>query len=132
MIRRRIVFFSTTALLLLISPMVSPAWRDSSAEMPPEGAVVETLRETPLRKSPPNEGLFYNGRGEQIGSAQPGDHFWIKAAVVVRKPLGNENWLCLQRLGQPSPQSSKASQEYGCRWAYMGSSGANFNLLVTP
>lgn len=110
---------------------MSPAWRDAELEMLPEDAVVETLREVPLRKSPPNDGLFYSGKGEEIGQALPGEHYRIKASMLVRKPLGNENWLCLEPLVKTSPSLAKED----CAWAYAGMGRAgftNFNLLVTP
>lgn len=83
------------------------------------GSVVVAERSVPIRQSPPKEGLFYSGKGRALGHAQAGDTFRVTDVATVRKPMGDEIWLHVERMGGMGG------------WVYAGrpdSDGGNFSV----
>jgi len=109
------VLIATTVLTV---SMLCP-WKRAPMEGFRTGSIVVAERSVPIRQSPPKEGLFYVGKGAPVGHAQAGDMFRVGAVARVRKPMGDQIWLYVERMG-------------GMRgWAYAGrsdSSVGNFSM----
>ncbi len=116
---RKILLVAALAATGVAAPLISggPA---AGGETVAPGVEVLAARPTPLRDAPPKEGLFYAGKGEALGEIQSGEIFEVRAVARVRKPLGDEIWLHLGRMGGMGG------------WAYAGPAGdpwANFRKV---
>jgi len=94
-------------LLLFVSLSVAPARSDDLTN-----AAVTPTSVLPIRDSPP--GNFFQGKGAQIGVANPGEQFFVLQQLAVRTIAGSEDWLKIQ----------SASNRSLIGWIFAGPSGS--------
>lgn len=70
--------------------------------------VVTPRADLPIRESPP--GTFFEGKGAQIGTANPGDEYRVLEKRDVPTIVGVEKWLKVAPLDDPAKSG----------WAYGG------------
>lgn len=82
------------------------------------GEVVAPKADLTLRSQPP--GIFFQSKGEQIGTAQAAETYRVLEQRAVPTLVGRQNWLKVQSTDKPDLEG----------WIYNGSSGTTANVSV--
>jgi len=76
------------------------------------GAVVTPVAALPLRDSPP--GSFFQGKGTEIGTINPGEQYRVLRQTTVSTLTGSQDWIEVQAVANPAVAG----------WVFVGVSGA--------
>jgi hypothetical protein len=95
------------ALLLATAVLLSPALAEDFT-----GATVTPVATLPLRDSPP--GSFFQGKGVEIGTINPGEQYRVIRQTTVSTLAGSQDWIEVQSVANPAVAG----------WVFVGASGA--------
>ncbi len=76
------------------------------------GATVTPVATLPLRDSPP--GSFFQGKGVEIGTINPGEQYRVIRQATVSTLAGSQDWIEVQSVANPAVAG----------WVFVGASGA--------